>query len=74
MNVLILILDHMNIVFGVLFAAIAFVAVVRLIIKMHRGEETEITPVGIANDLPDSITGLNKYRDALVSDEKRDKE
>lgn len=74
MNVLIFILDHMNIVFGVLFGAIAFVAVVRLIIKMHRGEEIEITPVGIANDLPDSVTGLNKYRDALVSDEKRDKE
>ena len=74
MNVLILILDYMNIVFGVLFAAITFVAVVRLIIKMHRGEEIEITPVGIANDLPDSVTGLNKYRDALVSDEKRDKE
>ena len=74
MNVLIFILDHMNIVFGVLFGAIAFVAVVRLIIKMHRGEAIEITPVGIANDLPDSVTGLNKYRDALVSDEKRDKE
>ena len=74
MNVLILIIDHMNIVFGVLFAASAFVAIVRLIIKMHRGEEIEITPVGIANDLPDSVTGLNKYRDALVSDEKRDKE
>ena len=31
---------------------------------MRRGEKVTITPVGIANDLPDSVTGMNKYGDA----------
>ncbi len=71
---LVFLLDHMGIVFGILFAVLAVAVAVRLIIKMHRGEEITITPVGIANDLPDSVTGLNKYSDALDSDKKRDKE
>ena len=60
--------------FGALFAALVIAAVVRVIIKMRRKESVTITPVGIANDLPDSVTGMNKYADALNVDDKIDDE
>jgi len=72
-KVLELISDYTGIVFIILFAVIATAAALRVIIKMRRGEKITITPVGIANDLPDSVTGMNKYGDALETDHK-DKE
>ena len=68
-----LISDYTGIVFIILFAVIAAAAALRVVIKMRRGEKVTITPVGIANDLPDSVTGMNKYGDALETDNK-DKE
>ena len=61
-------------VFGVLFAALVIAAVVRVIVKKRRKEDITIMPVGIANDLPDSVTGMNKYSDALNLDDKIDDE
>lgn len=61
-------------VFGVLFAALVIAAVVRVIVKKRRKEDITIMPVGIANDLPDSVTGMNKYADALNVDDKIDDE
>ena len=61
-------------VFGVLFAALVIAAVVRVIVKKRRKEDITIMPVGIANDLPDSETGMNKYSDALNVDDKIDDE
>ena len=61
-------------VFGVLFAALVIAAVVRVIVKKRRKEDITIMPVGIANDLPDSVTGMNKYSDALNVDDKIDDE
>ena len=60
--------------FGVLFAALVIAAVVRVIVKKRRKEDITIMPVGIANDLPDSVTGMNKYSDALNVDDKIDDE
>ena len=59
------VVDNTGILIGILFFLLNVVAIVRIIIKRHRGEQVEITPVGIANDLPDSVTGMNKYSDAL---------
>ena len=61
-------------VFGALFAVLVIAAVVLVIAKMRRKESITITPVGIANDLPDSVTGMNKYADALNVDDKIDDE
>ena len=61
-------------VFGALFAALVIAAVVRVIVKRRRKEDITITPVGIANDLPDSVTGMNRYSDALNVDDKIDDE
>ena len=61
-------------VFGVPFAALVIAAVVRVIVKKRRKEDITIMPVGIANDLPDSVTGMNKYSDALNVDDKIDDE
>lgn len=67
-KILELISDYTGIVFIILLAVIAAAAAIRIIIKMRRGERVTITPVGIANDLPDSVTGMNKYGDALGTD------
>ena len=67
-KVLELISEYTGIAFIILFAVIAAAAALRVVIKMRRGEKVTITPVGIANDLPDSITGMNKYDDALETD------
>ena len=61
-------------VFGALFAVLVIAAVVRVIVKKRRKEDITIMPVGIANDLPDSVTGMNKYSDALNVDDKIDDE
>ncbi len=47
------------IAFGVLIA----LAVIRSLIKVKRGEKIDITPVGVYNDLPSSVTGLNKHKE-----------
>ena len=66
--------DYTEYAFIAFFAALIIAVVVRVIIKMRRKESITITPVGIANDLPDSVTGMNKYADALKVDDKIDDE
>ena len=73
MDILGFIADNTGIAIGILLAVIVMTAVIRTAIRLHRGEQIEITPVGIANDLPDSDTGMNRYSDALIADE-REKE
>ena len=68
------VVDNTGIMIGSLFFLLNVVAIVRIIIKRCRGEQIEITPVGIANDLPDSVTGMNKYSDALSADDSHKKE
>ena len=65
--------DHTGLALGCLFAFILLAAVIRVVVRKRRGEQVEITPVGIVNDLPDSVTGVNKYADALIVEE-NDKE
>lgn len=64
-KVLEFIADYTGVVFGIVFAIIGILVVVRVIIKTKRGEKVEITPVGVLNDLPESVTGMNRHRDAL---------
>ena len=68
-NILEYIADYTGIAFGSVLAIILVAAVIRVIVKHRRGEEIETTPVGVMNDLPDSVTGMNKYSDALNTDD-----
>ena len=60
----------MDIIVFIAMGLLCVAAVIRILVKMHRNEKIEITPVGIINDLPESITGVNKYNDAIQVEEK----
>lgn len=53
--------DHLGVVLGVLLGVISAIALVRSIIKVSRGEKVSIPNIGVRNDLPDSITGRNRF-------------
>lgn len=53
--------DHLGVVLGVLLGVISAIALVRSIIKVSRGEKVSILNIGVRNDLPDSITGRNRF-------------
>lgn len=64
-NILVFIGESFEII---LFAAIGIItaaAVIRSVIKVRNGKKIDITPVGVYNDLPESITGLKKHKDSL---------
>lgn len=54
--------DHMGIALGILFGIIVVIAAVRTAVKLLRGQKISIPAVGIAKDLPSSVTGVNKYK------------
>lgn len=55
--------DKIGIIMGVVLGIIIAIAVVRTLIKKSRGESISIPPVGVMNDLPSSVTGINKHND-----------
>ena len=55
--------DILGIVMGVLIALLTAIAIIRTVIKTRRGEHIEVSPVGVMNDLPSSVTGINKHDD-----------
>jgi len=58
----------------VLFVALGLIAIIRTYRKAKRGESTKIPTVGIMNDLPSSVTGINKHDDMTEhSEERRDR-
>ena len=55
--------DKAGLIMGAAFAAIVIIAVIRSVIRTSRGESVNVPPVGVMNDLPGSVTGINKYDD-----------
>ena len=55
--------NYVGIIFFAVFGLLAAAAVIRSAIKVRKGKKIDITPVGVYNDLPSSVTGLNKYKD-----------
>ena len=55
--------NYGGIIFFAVFGLLAAAAVIRSAIKVRKGKKIDITPVGVYNDLPSSVTGLNKYKD-----------
>ena len=55
----------------VLFGGIGLLAVIRMYRKAKRGESTRVPTVGVMNDLPSSVTGMNKHDDMSERSEER---
>ena len=55
--------DVLGIIIGVLLALLTAIAIIRTIIKAERGERIEVPPIGVMNDLPSNVTGINKHND-----------
>ena len=55
--------DKIEIIMGVVLGIIVAIAVARTLIKKSRGESISVPPVGVMNDLPSSVTGINKHND-----------
>ena len=54
---------NLGIVFFIVIAGITALAVIRSVIKMKKRKAINITPVGVFNDLPESVTGIKKAKD-----------
>ena len=57
--------EYAGIIIFAFFGLLTAAAVIRSLIKVKKGEKIDITPVGVYNDLPSSVTGLNKYKDGI---------
>ncbi len=55
--------DILGIIIGVLLAFLTAIAITRIVIKNRKGDHIEVQPVGVMNDLPSSVTGINKHDD-----------
>ena len=55
--------DLLGVIIGVLLSLLAAIAIIRTVIKAKKGDHIEVRPVGIMNDLPSSVTGINKHDD-----------
>lgn len=56
---------------GAAFAVIVIIAVIRSFLKISRGESISVPPVGVMNDLPGSVTGINKHDDMSERSQER---
>jgi len=63
--------DILGIIIGVLLVLLTAIAIIRTAIKARRGDSIEIPPVGIMNDLPSSVTGINKHNDMVERSSER---
>ena len=73
-DVLEVIADKLGLLMGAAFGIIVVIAVIRSLVKVSRGESISVPPVGVMNDLPSSVTGINKHDDMSErSNERADK-
>ena len=62
-DVLEIISDKIGIIMGVILGIIVIIAIIRTLLKASRGESIRVLPVGVMNDLPSNVTGINKHND-----------
>ena len=55
--------DYLSIILYAVIGILVAAAAIRSIIKVKKGKKVDIPPVGVYNDLPSSVTGLNKYKE-----------
>lgn len=63
---------NLGIVFFIVIAVITALALIRSIIKMKKRKAINITPVGIFDDLPESVTGIKKNKEWEIQEEKNE--
>ena len=55
--------NYIDIIVFAAFGLLAAAAVIRSMIKVKKGKKISITPVGVFNDLPESVTGIMKDKE-----------
>jgi len=60
MEVLVMIFDYLGYILGGLLTVLCLIAVIRVLKKSKKGEAVHVEPVGVFQDLPDTVTGLGK--------------
>lgn len=55
--------EKIEIAFMIAVIVITLIAIARTFIRKKRGESIKITPVGVMNNLPESVTGFRKNDD-----------
>ena len=55
-----------------IMAVITVLAVVKTMIKMKKKRAINVTPVGVFNDLPESVTGMKKSKEWEIEEEQRE--
>ncbi len=55
--------DKLGIVMAAAIGIIVIIALIRTLLKASRGESISVPPIGVMNDLPSSVTGINKHND-----------
>jgi hypothetical protein len=55
--------DKLGIILGAILGIVGIIALIRTLLKASKEESISIPPVGVMNDLPSSLTGINKNND-----------
>ncbi len=55
--------DKLGIILGAILGIVGIIALIRTLLKVYKGESISVPPVGVMNDLPSSVTGINKHND-----------
>lgn len=55
--------DKIGIIMGAVLGVIVAMALIRALLKASKGESISVPSVGVMNDLPSSVTGINKHND-----------
>ncbi len=63
MDMIAVLYDCLGYILGGLVAVICIIALVRVLKKSKKGETVHIEPVGVFQDLPDTVTGLGKMEE-----------
>lgn len=58
-----MIYDNLGVLLFLVMAVITVLAVIRSLIKMKKRKAININPVGVFNDLPESVTGIKKNKE-----------
>ena len=64
-----MIYDNLGILLFLIMAVITVLALIRSLIKMKKRKAINITPVGVFNDLPESVTGIKKNKEWEIQEE-----
>ncbi len=62
-NIIEVVGDYLGVILYAVIGILVAAAAIRSIIKVKKGKKVDIPPVGVYNDLPSSVTGLNKYKE-----------